>query len=148
MQHSYAAAAPGNDFYNFVATLYVSTQFGCKAKISRPISLDPNFEFYIPNAFTPNGDGANSTFYGKGMGIKDYEIWIFDRWGLELYHCDYHGSNVPWDFYGEEGMSSDCKWDGKVDGRPVQSDVYVWKVRLTDVFGKKHSYIGRVTVLY
>jgi PKD repeat protein len=146
--HDYSGAIPGNEFYTFVASLYVTTQFGCIDTISRPIKIEPVFDFFIPNAFTPNGDDRNSTFYGKGIGIKEYEMWIFDRWGLQLFNCEYKGSNVPYDHHGEEGMSSLCRWDGKVDGRPVQQDVYVWKVRLTDVFGIRHDYIGRVTVVY
>ncbi|MFM2206246.1 MAG: hypothetical protein RL213_221 [Bacteroidota bacterium] len=146
--HSYADAAASNEFHSFVATLLVTTRFGCVDTVSRPIRLEPVFEFFIPNAFTPNGDDANSTFYGKGIGIKEYEMWIFDRWGLEIFHCEQNGSNVPWDYHGQEGMSSNCRWDGRVEGRPVQQDVYVWKVRLTDVFGVRHDYIGRVTALY
>jgi hypothetical protein len=40
-------------------------------------------------------------------------------------------------------------WNGKVQGKSqeVQQDVYIWKVKLLDVLGKKHEYIGHVTVL-
>ncbi|MFM2206526.1 MAG: hypothetical protein RL213_501 [Bacteroidota bacterium] len=146
--HSYAAAIPDNDFYTFLTSLVVTNVHGCMDTITRPVDARPLFSFYIPNAFTPNGDNENSTFYGKGMGIREYELLVFDRWGLEVYRCRESGSNVPWDRTDQEGMSSSCKWDGRVDGQPAQSDVYVWKVRLTDVFGEQHSYIGRVTLLY
>jgi PKD repeat protein len=146
--HSYASSMTGNDFYNYVTTLTVTTRFGCVDTISRPLDITPNFTFYMPSAFTPNGDGRNNTFYGKGIGITEYELWIFDRWGLQLYYCKEEDSNVPYDIQGQEGLSALCKWDGLLFGRPVQQDVYVWKVRLTDVFGKKHSYLGRVTVYY
>ena len=146
--HSYAAAMPGNDFYSFVSTLVVTNAHGCVDTIAKPIEIKPTFAFYIPNAFTPNGDDENSLFFGKGIGIKEYDICVFDRWGLQLWTCHYEGSNVPWDMSGEEGMSSSCKWDGTYGGRRVEEDVYVWKVKLTDVFGKQHDYIGRVSVVY
>ena len=146
--HSYASSMTGNDFYNYVTTLLVTTKYGCVDTISRPLDVTPNFTFYIPSSFTPNGDLKNNTFYGKGLGITEYEIWIFDRWGLELYYCKEKGSNVPYDTWGEEGMPAACQWDGKLFGKTVQQDVYVWKVRLKDIFGKVHSYLGRVTVYY
>ena len=82
------------------------------------------------------------------MGIKEYDMWIFDRWGLEIWNCHQDGSNVPWDYYGSEGMSSYCKWDGTLDGQKVQQDVYVWRAKVMDVFGKSHVFIGTVTVHY
>ena len=41
------------------------------------------------------------------------------------------------------------KWDGRANGGKdvAQQDVYVWKVRLTDVFDRKHAYIGTVTIV-
>ena len=54
-------------------------------------------------------------------------------------------------------MPSFCKWDGKVkpggadmggnSKQLVQEDVYVWKVKLTDIFDRKHSYVGHVSVV-
>ena len=148
VSHSYAAAMPGNDFYQFVTSLIVTTTYGCVDTTFKVIDFNPAFSFYIPNTFTPNADHANNTFYGKGYGITQYEIEIFDRWGLKIWSCSNEGSNIPWDYNGAEGMSSSCRWDGTYNGERVEQDVYVWKVMLTDVFGKRHAYIGRVTLLY
>ncbi|MEY4593592.1 MAG: hypothetical protein RIQ47_2 [Bacteroidota bacterium] len=113
------------------------TSKGCVDTVIRPLDIVPNFTFYIPSAFTPNDDRNNNMFYGKGMGLKEYDLWIFDLWGLEIYHGHYVDSNVPYDYFGEDGMPAQCKWDGTLNGHPVQQDVYVWKVRLTDVYDKK-----------
>jgi PKD repeat protein len=147
-QHSYVGSMVGNTFYRYEASLIVTTRYGCTDTILRPLDITPDFTFYIPNAFTPNGDRRNGLFYGKSFGVREYDIWIFDRWGLELWSCHYEGDNIPWDRYGEEGMSSACRWDGTYEGKTVQQDVYVWKVMLTDVYGKRRSFIGHVTVLY
>ncbi|MFM7217850.1 MAG: hypothetical protein ACKO1U_07515, partial [Bacteroidota bacterium] len=147
-QHSYAGTMVGNTFNRYETSLIVTSKYGCQDTVLRPLDITPDFTFYIPNAFTPNSDRKNGLFYGKSFGVKEYDMWIFDRWGLELWSCHYEGDNIPWDRYGEEGMSSACKWDGMYGGKRVQEDVYVWKVILTDVFGKRHSYLGHVTVLY
>ena len=137
-----------NDFYHFVASLIVTTEHGCKDTTFKPVEITPEYTFFVPNAFTPNGDIKNNLFYAKGLGIKNYDIWILDRWGLEIWSCHQDGSNILWDVYGNEGMSSSCQWDGTNKGRQVQQDVYVWKAHVTDIFGKQHSYIGTVTVYF
>jgi len=137
-----------NSYYNFNASLIVTTEHGCIDSITKPVEVTPEFTFFAPNAITPNGDGKNNSFYAKGMGIREYEMWIFDRWGLQIWSCHQEGSNVPWDFYGNEGMSSACQWDGTLKGEKVQQDVYVWRAKVSDVLGKQHVYIGTVTVHY
>jgi gliding motility-associated-like protein len=94
---------------------------------------DAVFSFYIPNAFTPNDDGINDEFYGKGEGILKYDMWVFDRWGNLIFHSK--ELNEGWN-----GKSND-------ESDVVQQDVYIWKVILTDVFNKKHDYIGTVTLV-
>lgn len=127
--HQFPITAPG--IYN--VTLTVVNNFGCTNTVVIPVEIGPEFTFYIPNCVTPNGDGVNDYFFGDGIGIVDYDIWIFDRWGNEIFHGTY--------LYD--------KWDGRANGGKdvAQQDVYVWKVRLTDVFDRRHAYIGTVTIV-
>ncbi len=155
--HSYSATANANDFYSYDVCIRVMNQHGCWDTICKTVDLLPEFEFYIPNTFTPNHDGKNEFFFGKCRGVKEYEIWVFDRWGNELWNCHYSGKNTDWDGQGQDGLSSFCKWDGVVvrGGQDMngnsnmfaQEDVYVWKVELTDIFKKKHNYIGHVNIV-
>jgi gliding motility-associated-like protein len=155
--HSYSAAATANDFYSYNVCLKIKNQLGCWDTICKTVELIPEFTFYMPNTFTPNGDDANEFFFGKGRGIKDYNIWLFDRWGNMLWDCHYTGKNTDWDGTGQDGMPSSCQWDGIVvkggmdmggnSGVLAQEDVYVWKVKLTDVFDKQHNYIGHVSII-
>ncbi|MEO6882867.1 MAG: gliding motility-associated C-terminal domain-containing protein [Bacteroidia bacterium] len=117
----------------FNVQLIVINQYGCMDSVSIPIDIKPIFTFYAPNAFTPNGDGKNDTFFGTGYGIKTYEMWIFDRWGNLIYHTN--------DLNG--------KWNGIALGgtKIAQIGVYVWKVELLDVFDKSHQYIGHVSLV-
>jgi len=121
--------------FTYTVTLGVTNQFGCFDDTSIVVEVLPEFTFFIPNAFTPNGDGKNDFFFGTGIGIEKYNIWIFDRWGNLIF----------------EGDDLQDWWDGKVQGGSsnaiCQQDVYVWKVVLTDVFDKKHKYIGHVSLI-
>jgi gliding motility-associated-like protein len=128
--HMYPSSGPAV----YTATLMVENSDGCRDTVQHPVEIGPEFTFFIPNAFTPNGDGVNDFFFGQGIGIIEYDIWIFDRWGNMIYH----GDNID-----------TSRWDGRANnGKEVaQQDVYVWKVKLKDVFDKKHNYIGTVTLV-
>lgn len=117
----------------YLATLTVVNSYGCVGTVSHYVEIGPEFTFFIPNAFTPNGDGTNDFFFGQGIGIVDYTLLIFDRWGNEIF----------------TGHDLNDMWNGKANGgsEVAQQDVYVWKVHLTDCFGKKHNYIGTVTLV-
>jgi PKD repeat protein len=155
--HSYSASATQNDFYNYTICIKVKNQYGCWDTICHPVDLIPEFTFYIPNTFTPNSDHNNEFFFGKCRGVKDFNIWIFDRWGNQLWDCHHSGKNTDWDGPGQDGLSSFCKWDGVIvqGGQDMngasniraQEDVYVWKVQLTDIFKKEHTYIGHVNIV-
>ena len=121
------------DTGSYLATLIVHNANGCYDTVAHEIFIGPAFTFFIPNAFTPNGDGTNDYFFGSGTGIIKYDLWIFDRWGNMIFHGD----------------ALNDKWDGKANGgaSEAQIDVYIWKVTLTDVFNKKHDYIGTVTLV-
>jgi gliding motility-associated-like protein len=118
----------------YQSILIVENQYGCRDEARVKVEILPEFTFYIPNAFTPaNNDGINDVFTGKGIGIEHYEMWIFDRWGAMIFYTD----------------DITKGWNGKVQGKSqeVQQDVYIWKVKVKDVLGKKHDYVGHVTLL-
>jgi gliding motility-associated-like protein len=125
---------PGIAGSSYIATLKVRNADGCINYIEHKIEIGPEFSFYIPNAFTPiRNDGTNDTFFGKGVGIVKYHIWIFDRWGNMVFNT----------------ADIDTGWDGRANnGMDVaQQDVFVWRVQLTDIFNKVHDYIGTVTLV-
>ncbi len=159
--HSYSASATDNDFYAYNICIRVQNVHGCWDTTCHVVELIPEFEFYIPNCFTPNSDFMNEMFYGKSRGVKDYYIWVFDRWGNEIWSCHRQDKNTNWDsdvsIPRGEGLSSACKWNGIVvpggmdmsgnTNELAQEDVYVWKVKLTDIFDKIHTYIGHVSIV-
>lgn len=123
---------PG-DTGSYNAVLIVHNAGFCYDTINHLVLIGPEYAFYIPNAFTPDGDDINDTFFGEGIGILEYRLMIFDRWGNFIFTAD----------------DIDKGWDGKANGgaNAAQQDVYVWKVELTDIFHKKHNYVGTVTIV-
>ena len=97
------------------------------------VIIEPDFLFFIPNAFTPDGDGINDSFSGKGIFIRKYEMMIFDRWGNTIFFSD----NI------------DKVWDGTSNhGTEIaQRDVYIYSFKITDYNQRKHSYKGIVTLV-
>ncbi|MGL5891501.1 MAG: PKD domain-containing protein [Bacteroidia bacterium] len=124
---------PGEVAGCYDVQLIANNAFDCPDTAVQEVCIRPEFIIYFPNAFTPNDDGDNETFTGYGIGIQTFELYIFDRWGNMIFFSD--------------DMSRG--WDGRVKGHPeiCQQDVYVWKARVTDVLGLKHSYTGSVTLV-
>ena len=130
-----------SDTGTYCITLVVTDPGGvCMDTTVHCIKVIAPFTFYVPNAFTPNGDIYNQFFFGEGTYIKEFRMWIYDRWGNEIWNCH---------TFGEPQLSPDCMWDGKVrrGGEIVQEDVYVWMVELRDANNIEHKYIGHVSVI-
>lgn len=119
------------DTGTYTITLIVTTEFGCTDTISYRVEVEPYYSFYIPSAFTPNGDGRNDGFFGAGEHLIEYNMKIFDRWGELIF----------------ESNDQDYKWDGTYKGAPVEAGHYVYLFNIIDWEGNDHQYIGGVTVL-
>jgi hypothetical protein len=115
--------------------LIVENAAGCSDTAWGEIIVNDFYTFYVPNAFTPNGNGNNDAFGPSFTNIVSdhYNFYVFDRWGNIVYHTT--------DIYG--------KWDGtwQNKGDMVQQDVYVYKIQFTDNMGKDHETIGSVTLI-
>lgn len=86
---------------------------------------------YVPNTFTPNGDEMNNMFFAYGTEIASFKMWIFNRWGQEIFV-----SNSLYD-----------GWDGYYKGQPCPLGVYVWKIDYEEISGKGGTLIGHVNLL-
>ncbi|MFM9052613.1 MAG: PKD domain-containing protein, partial [Bacteroidota bacterium] len=102
----------------FIITLIADRGNGCLDTIERPIFIDYFFGLFIPNAFTPlTGVPEVRIFKPAGVGIKEYHIWIFNKWG-----------NIIWESTELENGRPKEGWDGYYQGELCQQDAYVWKV--------------------
>ena len=124
--HAYA------DTGNFNIRLAVQSAGGCVDSTHGLLRVEDQFAIYIPNAFTPNGDGINDGFIAFGVGYSDYDMRIVDRWGKLIFHST--SKTQPWDgtFFGNEN--------------PCQNDVYVYIITAYDKHHKERTYIGHVTL--
>jgi gliding motility-associated-like protein len=124
-----------SDTGRYCATLIVHNQWGCWSTATNCLIIQPYFAVYVPNAFTPDDDGLNDVFYPKGVSIQDsdYHLWIFDRWGKNIF----------------ESTSLDKGWDGHANGgsEVAQIGVYVWKLQVKDHEGKMHALTGSVSLI-
>ncbi len=112
--------------------LIIITENGCEI-ISEEITVNvvpPIFE--IPNAFSPNGDGANDNFRVLIRGnIQIQDFVVYNRWGQVVYNNE----------NGEEG------WDGTHNGEPQPIDIYVYKVVLLRPDGSEINRSGELTLV-
>ena len=70
--------------------LAVTNQFACTDTIFKLIDVIPQVTYFLPTAFTPNSDGLNDGFRGKGFveGMRDFDMRIFNRWGEKIFQTD------------------------------------------------------------
>lgn len=125
--HTYA------DTGSYTITLITMNQNGCRDTAYQNVIIKPGSTFYVPNAFSPNGDGINDSFGGEGTFIREYSMLIFDRWGNFIFSSD----------------DISKRWDGKVDGKGgiAQQDTYVYVIEIMDFKKDKYWYRGIVSLL-
>ncbi|HEX8517779.1 MAG TPA: PKD domain-containing protein [Bacteroidia bacterium] len=115
--------------------LIVTNIHQCADTAYMDVYIDPVLVFYAPNAFSPNGNGNNDVFrvYGDGIDKNNFEMTIYNRWGERIFKTNKY----------EEG------WNGALNntGELVGQDAYVYKINFRDFSGKKHQYIGHVTIV-
>ena len=130
-----------DDCQSPIATPNVTTTYivnveenGCVASDEVTITIDYEIIIYVPNAFTPNGDGQNDIFIPiiSDIDPNQYEFMIFNRWG-ELIFESQHPSQG---------------WDGYHKGVPAPDGTYVWKVSCKEVSTiEDYQYMGHVTLI-
>ena len=117
----------------YIVTLFVETEYGCIDSLSREVYINPVFYYYVPDAFTPDGDGLNETFIGKGEGYVDFQMSIYTKWGEIIYKTN--NDLEPWN------------GQYKNTGYEVPSGVYFYKISFNDEGGKAHNYLGEVSLI-
>ncbi len=109
-----------------------SNNNGCYDTKCIKIDVVGNSTLYIPNTFTPNGDGINDRFFVAATNIDKFQIHIYNRWGNLLFESNnlYEG------------------WDGQYNGALVPEGLYVYSVKAKGEDGKDYRKSGTVTVLW
>lgn len=107
-------------------------QYGCRDTAYVHLGIDYTMFEYVPNAFSPNGDGRNDVFSIKHMHFqKLIEFRIFNRWGQEVYSA----------------IDPNKGWDGTYQGVPQEIGVYQYLIRIVTPEGKQRTYKGDVSLI-
>lgn len=113
----------------YFAYLIVENDLGCTDSVSS--ILTPPLVFWVPKAFSPNNDTHNDVFEVKGLGVDQFFMDVFDRWGNVVY-----STNIP-----------NFQWDGTKNGEPLPVGVYVYKIYATGFNNEKIERTGTITIV-
>jgi gliding motility-associated-like protein len=105
---------------------------GCFYTSEGQIQSDEDYNLYVQNTFTPNGDGINDVFIPEALKSRsvNFKLSIFDKNGKPIYTTtDIH---MP--------------WNGTIQGQPVLDDIYIWTVTLINEEGLPEQYKGQISV--
>jgi gliding motility-associated-like protein len=113
----------------------VSDAYGCLGSdsilifVSDIICREPYL--FVPNAFSPNGDGLNDVLYVRGRILDKVEFAVFDRWGEKLF----------------ETKDKDKGWDGVFRGKKCEPGIYVYYLDAICIGGERYIHKGNVTLI-
>ncbi len=128
---NYCPTVTVNPQNNTCYTLEGISSFGCKNTDVVCITVTKDWNVYIPNAFTPDGDILNEVFIPVGYAISEIKLTIFDRWG----HVVFKSNDTV------------IGWDGTKNGKVCEQGVYVYQAEITAMSGEKLVKTGHVTLI-
>lgn len=102
---------------------------GCKA--TDEVTIYFRGTMFVPNTFTPNGDGVNDRFRALASEVSVFRLLVFNRWGEQVFSTD----------------RLDGAWDGSYKGKESPIDTYVWRVDYTETNGTAHTEYGHVNLI-
>ncbi len=110
--------------------LYVVNVKGCRDSVEKNVYVIDSL--YIPNVFTPNGDGKNDVFHITAGNMKEYNLVIYNRWGEKLF----------------ESKSPNNDWSGTSDAGVKESEgTYYYILKATDYENKTYNLRGYVELI-
>lgn len=119
----------------YTVTLTVVDENGCERVLTKKeyIKVDETINLWVPNAFSPNGDGDNDEFYVYSTLIVDFEINIYNRWGQLVY----------------TSQNMNFRWDGRdmKSGAVIPEGVMTYLIKATAYNGQALQKPGTVTII-
>lgn len=132
---SNSAQANANPTESTTYYLTITDAFGCSNNDSvtvhtkNSICEEPNI--FIPNTFTPNGDGLNDILYVRGLVISELYFAVYDRWGEKVF----------------ETSNPNIGWDGTFVGKQLPPDAYGYYLRVVCLGGEEFFKKGNVSII-
>ncbi|MDH4474644.1 MAG: gliding motility-associated C-terminal domain-containing protein [Fluviicola sp.] len=135
-QHDYT----GNPITNYTVMLIATSDLGCVDTAYQIIQVTEELIFYVPNAFTPDGDEFNNLFkpvFYSGFDPYDFSLLIFDRWGEIIFESN--DATMGWDgTYGANDSNNGI----------VQNGTYTWKIEFkSSVTDERKIALGHLNLL-
>lgn len=113
-------------------TILVKGIGGCKENVSVAVSATTlSDKVFVPNSFSPNGDGNNDVLMVYGGAIKELKFMVFNQWGQKVFETAGTGSG----------------WDGNYNGKPLPSGVYVYVCRAVLTTGQEINKKGSINLI-
>ncbi|MBK9013896.1 MAG: gliding motility-associated C-terminal domain-containing protein [Saprospiraceae bacterium] len=119
--------------------LTVWDEKGCPIEDKLNVRVTKDLDVYVPNSFSPNGDGINDLFtiYARATSVRIVKRFqVFDRFGEKVFVRENFDPN-------EEPMG----WDGRLDNQPMNPAVFVWKAEIEFIDGRVEQLYGDVTLM-
>lgn len=128
INHAYSSSG------TYTACLIVRNDYMCEDKDCIQIFIREFVTLYIPNSFSPNGDGVNDVFIVKGVNIdpNHFHMLIYDRWGNKLF----------------ESYNMNISWDGRFKDELVTEGIYSYAIVLRDLNGQEQQFRGFIVLYY
>ena len=106
--------------------LTIENSFGCKDTYTECFFINSSSALYVPDVFAPANPALGvRTFAPQGFNLKTCEVAVYDHWGNMLWYSNEVRDGM---FVGE--------WDGRYNGKMMESGVYVWRIDATFIDGK------------
>jgi gliding motility-associated-like protein len=116
------------EYGDYPVVLLAENKWACIDTSFQIIKVISDFNFFVPNSFTPNNDQLNDIFLPVGRGVQTYALRIYNRWGQEV-------------FYSKDLNTG---WDGRFGDTNCAQDTYNYTIEATSVTGEKISRAGVV----
>jgi len=120
------------DTGRFLIQLIVENELGCRDSLQEEVCVENIARLYVPNVFSPNGDGKNDVFFMTSYGIRDVEWSIYNRYGDQVF----------------VSRSILDQWDGTFRGKLLDTGVYVIRISyINKGTGEPNHYHGTLTLV-
>ncbi|MBK5284888.1 MAG: gliding motility-associated C-terminal domain-containing protein [Bacteroidia bacterium] len=116
---------------NYIIKLTAINNLGCKDVAQELLNVRVRENFFVPNAFSPNGNDVNDYFSITEENLATMKIVIFNRWGQVIYTSE----------------DKDFRWDGTYNGSPVKQGIYGYMIIGKSYNGNDYTFNGTLTLV-
>lgn len=114
-----------------VYVVYITDEYGCKNSDTLLVDINGYMDVFIPNIFSPNGDGYNDYLVINGPRLFNFQLEIYDRWGKRVFRTD----------------EQKDYWNGTLNGSPLSPQTFVYMLSGENVLGERIIIEGNVTTI-